>query len=271
MNSLFEAWIIWKLPERAGTQSFENWVDEQLFDTLVNSKIKIDLHSSIDGLSALEGISFALKNFSLKHPDEFLKKYGIQKISFSNKVLYANAMDFGNIQYCDLQNFIHYLGSLTPEEQNEVFNNVYAAINGMTYIAMYNHDYTSELQGLAQGKDLAACELEYFEGIPRENIPDLYKKSTLSHELAHSEFPKILEKSERFGERETIIKNYGSLSKYAEMYNGKDFVLYLNENFAEAVRIYTVNPRYLKQHFPLAFDFIKEKFSHIRSICEFEK
>ncbi len=143
---------------------------------------------------------------------------------------------------------------------------------------MYNHDYCMELQYLHEGKSLKECELEYFESTERGKIPDLYKKSTLSHEIAHSIRDKyIYINKDILLERQNIIEEYKSLTKYAEMYNQenftneKDYLSYLNENFAEAVRMYTVNPTYVEKTFSKAYVFIKTNFPFIQPISSFSQ
>ncbi|MDR0282091.1 MAG: hypothetical protein LBI53_01880 [Candidatus Peribacteria bacterium] len=239
-------------------------------------KLKVRKEDQINGLTAPEALDFLIKNFSLNSPDELYSVYGIQELRFIDKIFYAENMNFQNIQEKNKEEFIALLASLSEKQQRELYNNVYAAVNGYTYITIYNHDYIMELQAVQADKSLIEAELEYFEGVKREMIPDLYKKSTLSHEVAHSiRNNDIYINDNLLSKRHNIIKEYGSLTKYAEMYNQEKFIdkedyfLYLNENFAEAVRMYTVNPPYVENFFPKVYTFLKKNFSFIQPISSF--
>jgi len=242
-------------------------------DLIEELQVKICKDEYIDGLTAPEAVDFLIKNFSMTTPNEIFSKYGIRELKFINHIFYTGNMDFRNMQEKTIEEFETLLASLPEDKQRELLNNVYAGVNGHTYITMYNQDYIMELQSIQRNKTLEEAELEYFEGIDRKEIPNLYKRSTLSHEIAHNiRHNDIYIDKDKLLERQEIIKEYKSLTKYAEMYNQEKFtdeegyVLYLNENFAEAVRMYTVNPKYVEKIYPKVYTFIKTNFPFIQSI-----
>jgi hypothetical protein len=210
-----------------------------------------------------------MKNFSLHSPNEIFTKFNIKSIWLNNVVCVTNVKNPYIQKHFDPKEFNH---KLNDDET------IFVGDNGGNAIRIYNHDFKPCILALKKGRSLQEAELEYFEGIERNQILDLYIKSSLSHEIAHNIWNSdIYINKELFLERQNIIKEYKSLTKYAEIYNKEDFfdeesyILYLNENFAEAVRVYTVNPTYLEKKFPKAYTFIQTNCPFIQPVAKLEK
>lgn len=80
------------------------------------------------------------------------------------------------------------------------------------------------------------------QNISPEEKKKLYKLGTVVHEVAHSIYDYLLDDTQK-EEWETINRNKTSLTEYSQTY--KDGQYWLDEQFAEAIRIWATNPKYL--------------------------
>ena len=63
---------------------------------------------------------------------------------------------------------------------------------------------------------------------------------------------------------EKIIDDYGNITNYASKYEERNKEKDYDENFAEAIRIYTVNKNYFEKHnYQKIPEFINKYFSQI--------
>ncbi len=116
-------------------------------------------------------------------------------------------------------------------------------------------------------------DYEYLRYLPldRDGKMRAYMLGTLSHEVAHRCQKQLTEES-LAGYRQIITEEVGpDRSKYVsdyvrrhkEVYGSSDDML-LGEDLAEAVRIYTTNPDFLKNHYPRRFVFIAQHMPFIK-------
>ena len=100
-----------------------------------------------------------------------------------------------------------------------------------------------------------------------------YILGTIAHEVAHryenqlgrkffEEYKQVLEEEVAPQARPKFVSDY--VVKHSEMY-GSDEQLFLREDFAETIRIFTTNPDYLRTHYPRRFAFIEQNFPFIKS------
>lgn len=99
-----------------------------------------------------------------------------------------------------------------------------------------------------------------------------YILSTLAHEVAHryeAQLPRekfddytIIMDSEISPDREKYVSDY--VVTHANIYKS-DEALILREDFAETVRIYTTNAKYLQTKYPRRFEFIQKNFPFIKT------
>ncbi len=98
-----------------------------------------------------------------------------------------------------------------------------------------------------------------------------YIFGTVAHEVAHrceaqmsrgdfEEYHLII-KEETVPQRSKFVSDY--VLRHSEVYGSNEQILF-KEDFAEAVRIYTTNPDYLKTNYPRRFDFIEQNFPFIK-------
>ncbi len=102
---------------------------------------------------------------------------------------------------------------------------------------------------------------EYLNDLPEEEKMHMYKLGTLSHEVGHNLYINIFNK-ELKKEWSSIVNETGHLTHYSKKYANGTHGNELNkeEEFAEAVRIITINPDYLKQKFSKVYDFLNKAF-----------
>jgi len=116
-------------------------------------------------------------------------------------------------------------------------------------------------------------QFDYLEksGLDKEEEKmQAYMLGAIAHEIAHrcekradpkllAEYEKII-KEESAPTRKKYVTDY--VLKHKEAYNSDDKTL-LKEDFAEAVRIYAINPAYLSDNYPRRTDFLRKNFPFI--------
>lgn len=119
-----------------------------------------------------------------------------------------------------------------------------------------------------------SSDFDYLGDIELETEEDktrAYILGTIVHEVAHryenqldralfDEYKKITE--EENGPRKKYVSDY--VLRHKDTY-GSDENTIFKEDFAEAVRIYTTNPEYLKKNYPRRFSFIQSNFPVIKA------
>ncbi len=119
-----------------------------------------------------------------------------------------------------------------------------------------------------------SADFDYLSGIPLEEESDklrAYILGTVAHEIAHryeDQIPKQvfdryreLMQQETTPQREKYVTDY--VLKHEKVYGSNPDLLF-DEDFAEAIRVYTTNAEYLKNNYPGRFQFIKDNFPFIR-------
>ena len=104
-------------------------------------------------------------------------------------------------------------------------------------------------------------EIEYLKDIlPKEKMK-LYKLGSVAHEVAHHVYDYIINPEQK-KEWEQIINKINPITNYAKSYfNTK---LKYEESFAEAVRLKTTVPNYLKINFPIVYQFFINNIPDIK-------
>lgn len=116
-----------------------------------------------------------------------------------------------------------------------------------------------------EGEDLA--HYEYLKGLPGKEKMRIYKIGTVCHELGHSIYDYLMGREKR-SKWEELINMVGYLTHYSKNYASGVCSEKLNykEEFAEAVRLKTTRPDYLKKSFPDIFEYLDSEFPELKAI-----
>lgn len=193
----------------------------------------------------------------------------VKDICCDNQVYYFHEWlnNFFNTWLIPVDEFRSKYEKADEQEKLRLLDNVFAwnssAVKWLyTPINIFNQDYIFEVVMAKAGKPLDYAEIEYFEGVDRENIPMLYKIWTIVHEIWHHIFEEKIDWADLMDKRTTVIDQTWPLTKYAKVYAEKG-ILYYNENMWEAIRIFVTNRPYLQQNFPAVDAFITKYFPMI--------
>jgi hypothetical protein len=104
---------------------------------------------------------------------------------------------------------------------------------------------------------------DYLPGVNEATKSRVYKQGTVVHEVAHHIWNNILT-SEQREEWKRLSQQSPSLTQYAESYEGRQ--AWDEEQFGEAIRVYTTNYSYLLEHSEAAAGFINETLPRLGSI-----
>jgi hypothetical protein len=198
---------------------------------------------------------FIYKSFS----DDLLSKCLISKIRYVQDKILIHSPSLDNYEvpidtYFELKKIIPHV----EEHRNRA--SVYTSWNtnpnfNKTFIPLPIDFYSFE--GESPNKP-------YLEDFSDEKKMRLYKLGTVAHEIGHHMYDYLMDKNERKEWKEALGDTEG-ITEYAQKYN-KDTSRYLkyDENFAEAIRLKTTSPKYLKDNFPKIDMFIQKHFPEIK-------
>ncbi len=191
--------------------------------------------------------------------------------------------------YIPKEQFLEWFNKLSPEQQARLREHVYhaesfanwnritdekhemvkTALSDSGYVfptpvALFNLEFDEETKAIKEGK-LEQAGLGYLETTPEERRQKAYALGTIAHELAHNIFQHLIYGKPHAKEWEEIVNRLGSITKYAEEYK-KDSLTHYDENFAEAIRLFTTTREFLEKsgHSEMA-RFIEKYFPEIQS------
>jgi len=183
--------------------------------------------------------------------------------------------------------FLKYQDKLSPEQLKHIENHVYRAesfavwnrntSNELTNIALvesnavlptpvalFNQEFDRENIGIKENK-LDKVGLEYLSGVSESKRSKMYALGSLAHEIGHNIFQHLVYKKPHEQEWKNIVDRLGNITYYAKKYdkgNGKDY----DENFCEAVRIFTTTTEWLDQNgYSEMANYIEKYFPDIKS------
>jgi len=104
-------------------------------------------------------------------------------------------------------------------------------------------------------------DLDYLKDVSEEDKMRLFKLGTISHEIGHHIYAYLADHDLR-ADWIKIVDQSKPITKYAKGYGSGS--LNYDEFFAEAVRLKTTVPEYLKNNFPDVDKFLAEKFPEIK-------
>jgi hypothetical protein len=106
-------------------------------------------------------------------------------------------------------------------------------------------------------------QLDYLSNIPTEQKMRQYKIGTITHEIAHHIYNYLMDADKRI-QWEELVNATQAITEYAKIYTENEFKY--DEFFAEAVRLKTTTPDYLKINFPKVEKFLTDNFPGIKSV-----
>ncbi len=154
----------------------------------------------------------------------------------------------------------------TTEQENETVNTVLLASGKVlpTPIALFNFEFDKETRAIMEGK-IEEAGIGYLSEIKESEREKVYALGNIAHEIAHNIFQHLIYNKPQEKEWEEIVKRLGSVTKYAERYKDDDTTHY-DENFAEAVRLFTTTREFLEKNGYMEMVlFIKKYFPEIKS------
>jgi hypothetical protein len=190
--------------------------------------------------------------------------------------------------YLPKTKFLEYFNKLSPEQQKELTGNIYhaesfASWNRITEqenetvgvallesghvlptpVALFNLEFDDETKAISEGK-LEEAGLGYLSETKESERQKMYALGTIAHELAHNIFQHLIYGKPHQKEWEEIVDRLGSITKYAEEYKN-DKLTHYDENFAEAIRLFTTTKEFLEKsgHSEMA-RFVEKYFSEIQ-------
>lgn len=105
-------------------------------------------------------------------------------------------------------------------------------------------------------------KLDYLSDITTEKKMRQYKLGAIAHEVAHHIYDYLFDSDKRKDWR-NLVDSSSAITDYAKSYS-RDELKY-DEFFAEAIRIKTTNPDYLKVNFPNIDKFLTTNFPNIKA------
>lgn len=115
--------------------------------------------------------------------------------------------------------------------------------------------------------DEDASDQQYLGDVPKEKQMRLFKLGTITHEIGHSLYKYLLDDVQR-QEWQNIVGAIGHITQYAEKHAAgvHGNAINYDEEFAEAVRLKTTVPDYLKTIFSTVYNFLEKNFPEVGSI-----
>lgn len=112
-------------------------------------------------------------------------------------------------------------------------------------IIISNQDYDKSNLALLAGEDPKDIGLEYLSDLPNYSRRKFYIAGSIAHEVAHNVYNNMINDKEHESEWKQLVDQIGgNITSYAGLYEEKNGERDYDENFAEAVRIYTTIPGY---------------------------
>lgn len=103
--------------------------------------------------------------------------------------------------------------------------------------------------------------LDYLANVPNERKMRIYKLGTITHEIAHHAYDYLMDADKRV-QWQRLVDDSQPITTYAESYT--EGRLKYDEFFAEAVRLKTTVPDYLKTNFSEINQFLNDNFPSIQ-------
>jgi len=128
-----------------------------------------------------------------------------------------------------------------------------------TPIYLFNQSFDPENRAIQEGKPESEG-LDYLSGREEREAAKLYYLGTIAHEIGHHILEKEVTSSEENREaifpllREKAVTSYVTKKHITE-----GTIVFFHENFAEAIRLFTTAPEYLREHHSELFTHL-EKF-----------
>lgn len=132
-------------------------------------------------------------------------------------------------------------------------------------VVVTNQDFDKSNLSLIDKKDPDEAGLEYLTTLPEHARRNLYIAGSISHEIAHNIYGNIVQGRDTESEWKQIVDEAGgSITTYAKNYEEHTGSRDYDENFAEAVRIYTTVSGYFDSESLLPIkQFLKQNFPQI--------
>lgn len=132
-------------------------------------------------------------------------------------------------------------------------------------IVVSNQDFDKSNLALINRKDPNEAGLEYLATLPEHARRNFYIAGSISHEIAHNIYGNIIQGKDAESEWRKIVDELGgSITTYAKNYEERSGSRDYDENFAEAIRIYTTVPGYFdSEGLSPVKKFLKENFPQI--------
>ncbi len=191
--------------------------------------------------------------------------------------------------YIPKEQFLEWFNKLSPQQQAELSANIYHAESFANWnritdekhemvktalsdsghvfptpVALFNLEFDEESKAIKEGR-LEQAGLNYLEKVEETQRQKIYALGTIAHELAHNIFQHLIYGKPHAKEWEEIVDRLGSITKYAEEYK-KDELTHYDENFAEAIRLFTTTREFLEKNgYSEMIRFIEKYFPEIHS------
>jgi len=246
-KSLFYKIIDNYLKPKIKAKSFDVAVENQK-----ETGIKFESFESDTDFSELT--EFLEKSFS----KEILDKALISRISYFPEIV-AISLDSSNRYYLPMNKYEEWKNKFPKIVDYKI-----RAINSSVAnkIAICLHANPIEVYSFV---DENLENFEYLEGVPENEKMKIYKLGAIAHEVGHNLYGDVLNV-----DLKTIFKKImdevGHLTHYSKKYadgTHGDKINY-SEEFAEAIRLKTTAPEYLKNNFPQVFYFLEENLPGIK-------
>jgi len=244
-----------------------------------------DMHlesKGIDQDKAVEIIYAVLESFS----GELLKKGLVNGIELRFDLVNVqlpddNPLGIESGEYCvSADSFEQYWNIFTDKQKDWFSRHVFRGESYATWfkdnlsagkyfsspIVLYNQSFDLMNIGLKSNKDPKEIGLEYLESIEPSSRQDLYHIGSLNHEVAHDLYAYLIHGTELDEKWREVVDQSGNVTNYAQYWEEKNSTRDYDENFAEAIRIYTTIPRYMdSERFTPIQKFIAENFPDIKA------
>lgn len=132
-------------------------------------------------------------------------------------------------------------------------------------IVVSNQDYDKSNLSLINGVDPKQIGLDYLSCWEEANRREFYIAGSISHEIGHNIYWNLIKDKDLEAEWKEIVDNIGgNITAYARYYERLRGIRNYDENFAEAVRIYTTSPGYFDvEGYSGIKQFLKSNFPQI--------
>lgn len=257
---------------------------EEVKEIMINGPIIEGFEKTLDfEISDIKVKEFLIKTFGM----DYLRKAKIARITKDDKYLiFRGAGEQHRVEgnYLINQNLGKFVNGMILCENKEDYLKAEMFLEKVSNQDELEHTYkVRATAGDTYGFDKIqlrsfgvekSSQFDYLKNIVLDFEEDkmlAYILSTIAHEVAHryekqisakifDEYKKIIEE-EVFSQREKYVSDY--VLRHKKIYNSNENLLF-REDFAEAVRIYTVNSDYLVHNYPRRYEFIKKNFSFIK-------